>query len=166
MRRMFATAAAVMICLGLALQAHAMMAAPSPIGDRVALAQVIVVGKVTAIEDKTVNAMRFPGDKDKAQYGVAVIEVEDGILGAKAKSKVRLGFIPPPAPNPGKPILLKGRGMPAPVVGQEACWILTKNIDGDFYVTGAYFTVIDKKNANFEKDVTQLKRCARQAQPG
>jgi len=151
MRRTIVTAAAVMICLVATLPAWGLsLPAPSPIPDRVALGQVIVVGKVTSIEDKTVNAKRFPADKEKGQFGIAVIEVADGILGAKAKTKLRVGFIPP-APNPGQPQIGGGYHPPVPTVGQEACWRLTKHFDGDFYTATMYYDTIDKKSPNFEK---------------
>ncbi|MBY0523076.1 MAG: hypothetical protein K2R98_06740 [Gemmataceae bacterium] len=157
--------AAVLTILAVTVPVQALVMAPSPIPDRVALADIIIIGKVTAIEDKTVMAKRFPDDKEKAQFGVGVVEVEDGIIGAKAKAKIRIGFVPPPPPNPNQPQIGGGRNrFPAltPTVGQEACWFLTKHIDGDFYTIGAYFNVIGKKdNANFQKEVDLVKRCAK-----
>src|SRR5260370_4270676 len=68
--------------------------APLPIPLRVAQADVVVVGKVTAIEDKTIKAERFPGDKQMADYKVAVVKVEEALLGAKGLTHVRVGFVP------------------------------------------------------------------------
>jgi len=153
------TRVAGLVCLALliaTLPALAMMPAPQPIPQRVGRADVVVIGKVVAIEDRTVSVEQFAGAKDKIQYGVAVIEVSEGLVGAKAKSKVRVGYIPPPPPNPGGPaVVRKFRGY-VPTVGQEACFILTKHPVGDFYEPGLY-NVIDK-NA---KEVDQVKRCAK-----
>ena len=98
----------------------AMMIAPQPIPLRVAHADVIVAGKVTKIEDKTVSAPSFPGAKDKVEYQIAVVKVDDPILNAKGIKEVRVGFIPPPAPGGGRPGGPQGGGMPphAPVVIQ------------------------------------------------
>ncbi|MBY0523077.1 MAG: hypothetical protein K2R98_06745 [Gemmataceae bacterium] len=152
--------ATVVTILALTLPAMAKVMAPSPIPDRVAQADIIIVGKVTAIEGKTVMARPSPDSKDKIQFGIGVVEVEDGILGVKAKTTVRIGFEPPAPPGEGE----RRNRFPAltPTVGQEACWFLTKHIDGDFYTIGAYFNVIGKKdNADFQKEVDMVKRCAK-----
>jgi hypothetical protein len=161
MRRQWTRVAGLvsLVVLTAALPSSAMMPAPQPIPQRVARADIIVIGKVVAIEDRTVSVEQFAGAKDKIQYGVAVIEVSEGLIGAKAKSKVRLGYIPPPAPQPANPNgavpIRKFRGY-VPTVGQEACFILTKHAVADFYEPGLY-NVIDK-NA---KDVDQVRRCAK-----
>src|SRR5262245_31956937 len=88
-------------------QGVALMIAPAPVPDRVALADVVIVGKVTAIEEKTVTAKRFPGDADKGEYKIASIQVTDAIKAPKALTHIRLGFVPPPpvpAPPPGNVI--------------------------------------------------------------
>jgi hypothetical protein len=141
------------------LPAWAMMAAPAPLPGRVARGDVVVIGKVVAIEDRTVSIEPNKGAKDKVQYAVAVIEVSDGLIGAKAKSKVRLGYLPPPGPEPGKPggpvIFRKWRSY-VPTVGTEACFILTKHPVGDFYQVGL-FDVIGKD----AKELDEVKRCAK-----
>ena len=42
-----------------------------------------MVGKVTALEDKTVMAAPFPGAPNKVEYTVAVVKIADGIRGAR-----------------------------------------------------------------------------------
>jgi hypothetical protein len=150
------TRVAGLACLALLIAvqaASAMMPAPAPIPERVVRADLIIIGKVAAIEDRTVSVERFAGSKDKTQYGVAVIDVVEGLIGAKGLTKVRLGFIPPPAPKPG--LLIKFRSY-VPTVGQEACFLLTKHPVGDFYEAGLY-SVLDKNG----KDTEQIKRCAK-----
>jgi hypothetical protein len=159
MQRAWTRVAGLLAILTVTLPALAMMPAPEPIAKRVGRADVIVIGKVVAIEDRTVSVEQFAGAKEKTQYGVAVIEVADGLVGAKAKSKVRVGYIPPPAPNPGGPqVFRKFRGY-VPTVGQEACFILTKHAVGDFYEPGLY-NVIDKNDRN-AKEIDEVKRCAK-----
>jgi hypothetical protein len=86
-----------------ATTAKAMRIAPPAPGVRAAMASVIVVGKIESIEEKTVAAKQFPGATEKAEYKIAVIKVEDSILGAKGVTNVRVGFIAPPPPPMGKP---------------------------------------------------------------
>ncbi len=147
------------------LPASAMMIAPAPVPQRVAQADVVVIGKVTAIEEKPVLATAAPGVKEKTEYHVAIIKVQDALLGAKGLTHIKVGFIiPPPAPpvKPGGPVLLiKRRPTVKFNVDQEVCVFLKRHHDGDFYVAAAYFDVIDKKNANFEKDVEQAKKAAK-----
>jgi len=147
------------------LPASAMMIAPAPIPQRVAQADVVVVGKVTAIEDKPVSATQVPGAKEKVEYHVAVIKVQDALLGAKGLTHIKVGFIlpmPTPPPVPGKPILLIKRYPTVKFdVDQEVCVFLKRHHEGDFYIAAAYFDVIDKKSPNFEKEVDQAKKCAK-----
>jgi hypothetical protein len=105
---------------------------------KVVQAQAVVIGKVTAIEDKTVSATTFPGAKEKADYTVAVVKVEDALLGAKDLTHVKVGFVipkPEPPPPPGAPIILR---KPLPVVklevGQEVCLGLNKHHETEFFV--------------------------------
>jgi hypothetical protein len=130
------------------------------------MAELIVVGKITAIEDKTVMAKRFVGDAAKTEHKIALIQVTDNLKGPKGLTTVRLGFVPPPPPppppKPGDPVIFRKpiRGF-NPTVGQEACFFLSKNSEGDFHVTTMYFDVIDKKAVNFDKDVDMIKRCTK-----
>jgi len=119
---------------------------------KVAQAQAIVIGKVTAIEDKTVAATMFPGAKEKSDYTVAVVKVEDALLGAKGLTHVKVGFVlpkPVPPPPPGGPfILVKG---PAPIkleVNQEVCLFLTKHHETEFFTIAS---VMDKKAPELEQ---------------
>src|SRR4051812_14947510 len=83
--------------------ARAMMIAPAPIAQRVATSDLVVVGKVTSIEEKAVKAARFPGAGDTAEYRIALVKVEDAILGARGITHIRVGFLPPPPPPQGGP---------------------------------------------------------------
>lgn len=158
--------------LALATPLWAMMVAPSPIPDRVATADMVVIGKITSIEDKTVKASQYPGAPNKAEYKIAMIQIESLLKGPKGLTHVRLGFVPPPppappqpAPQPGQPVrIVKGpRQFPQlnHTVGQEACFFLTKHAEGDFMVAPMYFSVIEKKSANFDKEIAVVKRCTK-----
>ena len=154
--------------LAVVTSAPAMMVAPASLPQRVATADVVVIGKVIGFEDKTVEAARFPGDMEKARYMVAVVKVDEPLLGGKNIKEVRVGFIPPvvtPPAQPGTgPILRPGIRRPPQVTlfkDQEVCLFLTKHPEGGFYYAPAYYDVIQKKdNANFDKDAAEVRHCA------
>jgi hypothetical protein len=164
----FAAAGAACCLTFLASNARALMIAPAPIPQRVATADMVIVGKVTGFADKAVTVARFPGDTEKAQYQIAIVKVTDGLYGAKDVKEIRVGFIPPPPPGPGPgvppggPIRIGPRRFPQVqlTLGQEACMFLTKHTEGDFYTAPMYFSVIDKKMADFGSSVDEVKKCA------
>jgi hypothetical protein len=161
--------AAAFASCGLALlagNALAKIAAPAPIPQRVATADLVVLGKVTGFADKAVTAPRFPGDTEKAQYQIAIVKVTDGLVGARDVKEIRVGFIPPPppaaAPPPGgvRPFIRRYPQVQL-TIGQEACMFLTKHSGADFYTPPMYFSVIDKKTPDFEASIDEVKKCAR-----
>jgi len=167
--RLIVFSSACLTLLLVSLPARALLVAPAPIPERVALADVVVVGKITAIEDKTVKAARYPNSGEKTEMKVALIQADLLLKGAKV-NRIRLGFVPPPPPpappKPGEPVIVVSSGgrnrFPQldHQVGQEAIFFLTKHHDQDFYVVNAYYDVIEKKNPNFDKDLAEVKRCA------
>ena len=156
--------ACLVVMAGPAL-ARAMMIAPAPISQRVALSELIVVGKVTGFGDKLVSAVP-PFGGDKVDYQIAIVKVNDPILGAKGAKEIRVGFLPPPppqpAPMPGKPFLLIKRYPQFTLsLDQEACLFLVKHPTEDFYIGQNYFDVINKTgNDAFDKNMDEVKRAA------
>jgi hypothetical protein len=159
-----------LLCLGVATSptpAKAMAVMPSPLPLRVAAAECVVVGKVSGFADRTVSAERFPGDKDKGNYQIAIVKVETNLHGLKKDVKeIKVGFIPPAPGGPGRPGgpirpgFRPGRGMPVLTLNQEACLFLTRHHKGDFYILSTLAPVINKQgNTNFDKDVDQVKHC-------
>jgi hypothetical protein len=153
--------------LAVVTSAQAMRIAPPSLPQRVATSEMVVIGKVVGFEDKTVEAARFPGDMEKGRYMVAIVKVDEGLLGAKDIKEVRVGFIPPvvtpPTPQPGPGVVRPGIRR-APQVqlfkDQEVCLFLAKHPEGGFYYAPAYYDVIQKKdNANFDKDAAEIRRC-------
>jgi hypothetical protein len=138
------------------------MIAPAPIPQRVALCDAVVVGKVVKFLDKTVKAARFPGDTEKADFQVAVVEVKDAVLGAKDKKEIQVGFAVPQN-APGGPVRPgRGRFGATLTLEQEVCLFLVPHDDAPFYVMHNYYDVVDKKdNADFDKDVDEAKRSAK-----
>jgi hypothetical protein len=158
---------ALMAALAVAVPAYAIMPAPQPIPLRVAHADVIVSGKVTKIEDKTISTTSYPGVKDKFDYQIAVVKVSDAILNAKGMKEIRVGFIPPPPPaNPGggRPIVIgpRFRGVTF-TEDEEGCLMLTKHHECDFYILADHYYGAIKKanNTNYEKEVEETKKAAK-----
>lgn len=161
----------LILATGLALTAtpspaHALvpLTAP-PLPERVALADLIALGKVTALEDMLVEAsplVKIPGVAKKVSYRIAIVAIDKPLLGTEDGKRVRVGFMPP-AENDGKP----GRGAArfARVelkAGQEGCFFLRKHADEPFYVVQAAYDVVDKaKTKEFDKEIAQVKRCVR-----
>lgn len=151
------------------------MIAPSPIPQRVATADLVVVGKVVSIEGKAIKAPRFPGDKDKGEYQIAIVKIEDAIYGGKGLTHVRVGFIPPAAPlaqgvqvdgGGGVRLILPIQSGRASVVvlqkDQEVCLFLKNHFDAEFFTAPMYFDAIYKaNNPNFAKEVAEAKRCGK-----
>ncbi len=122
--------------------------APLPIPLRVARADVVVAGKVTAIEDRTVKAARFPGDTMPAEYRVAVVKVEEALLGARGLTHVRVGFVP----SGGGPRVYFRSDLAR---GQEACLLLTVHPSGKFHQI-LFDGILDRNQAAEVKKTARL----------
>jgi hypothetical protein len=134
-----------------------------PLPERVASSDVVVVGKVTAIEDKTVMAEAFPGSPEKAEFQIGSIKIEDGILGVKNLTHVKVGFIKPMEVQPGKPIIRPGGyGPPKLTIDQEGIFFLQKHPGESFYTMQNANSFITKpNNDNFDKELERVKECAK-----
>jgi hypothetical protein len=129
-------------------------------------AEVVVVGKVTAIEKDVVTATPHPDVKDKLTYKVAVIKIETGLVGAANVTHVKVGFIPPPPADPARPeppAIRPGRGGFGPVhltEGQEGLFYLTKHHSGEFYTINPLLAPTDSKAGEYKDQVAFAKRAA------
>ncbi|HEV3257382.1 MAG TPA: hypothetical protein VG013_10915 [Gemmataceae bacterium] len=167
MHRLMIGGVAGLTCLAFLVStasAKAMMIAPAPIPERVAQAEVIVIGTVGKVEPQNVSAIPFPGAKDKVEYQVVALKIDDALMGAKAGSEIRVGFIPPQNPTPAGPGVIRTPLRRPGVIlttGQEACFFLTKHPEENFYVAPAYFDIMEKKVDGFDKDMALVKRCVK-----
>jgi hypothetical protein len=136
--------------------------APPPGPERVAQAQVIVVGRVVALEPKDVSAQQFPKAPQNINYRIAVVSVTEAIKGIKSEKTIRVGFIPPPQINPVPP----GGGVrpfirrpfnPGFTVGQDGLFFLNKHHQESFYLAPQYFNFISAQAPNFKQEVTLTK---------
>ena len=133
--------------------------APAPIARRVATADAVVTGKVVSIDDKTVNAVRFPGDTGTGEYKVAVVKIDDPILNARGLTHVRVGFQNVQV-GPGAGPIRPGRPRPVTLQkDQEVLLFLQSRPDVDFYTAPAYFDVVDKNAPTYAADLAEAKRC-------
>jgi hypothetical protein len=142
----------------------------NPAIDNILKAETIVIGKVKSIESDPVIAAAAPSDAFKSVYKVAVVGVDEAVLGAGDAKTVRVGFRLVHNPQ------LKNQEL---AVDQEAIFFLWKHPDEAFLVAqqpaptgfgfggggfgfGAYgTTLIDKKSPNFAKDAATLKLCGK-----
>ncbi len=131
--------------------------------DKVARAEMVIAGKVSAIEKDMVDAIRFPGDTEKVPHKVAVIKIDKGIVGGDTITHVKVGFIPPPPVDPNAPVRPM-RGGPAPVLelkeGQEAVFFLTKHASGEFYTVTPMLAPLDPKAENYKTQLEQVTKAA------
>jgi len=155
--------AACLLTMITVAQAKAIMIAPPPAGQRVATADLIVVGKVTGFGEKTVKGEMYKGDERQMQ--IATIKVGETLVG-KADKEIKVGFFPPKQPEPQKDgIRLPIRRYPTVQLKQdeEYCLFLTKHpTQKGVYVAVNYYDAIGKKdNTNFAKEVEEIKKAAK-----
>jgi hypothetical protein len=171
-RYLLAAALAVAGMVALQESAAGLMIAMRPAPQRAATAEVVVVGKVTAIEKETVDATRFKGDKEKVAYKVAVVKVEKALAGANNLTHIKVGFIPPPPVQPVppgappaagglRPAIRPGRpGLQAPElkVGQEMLLFLDRHPSADFYVMPGMSPPVDVSTDAGKKEIEAVKK--------
>ena len=167
--------AAILGALALAntAPAFALMIAFRPAPQRAVTADVVVVGKVTAIEKDSVDAVPFPGAKEKISYKVAVVKIETNLAGAANITHVKIGFTPAPKVQPGGPVPVPPVGAPAiqpirPIrpglqvpelkEGQQMLFFLTKHPSADFYLMPGMSPPVDVSTAEGKKEVEAVKK--------
>ena len=144
--------------LAAVVPARALVIAPPPGPMRAAKAEVIVVGRIIALEEKDVSAPQFPKATQNVNYRIAVVTVSEVIKGVKETKTIRLGFIPPPQPVKGKPPFIRpGRFNVNFTVGQDGMFFLTKHHQEKFYIAPMYFDFVNGDNPNFKNEVRQAK---------
>jgi len=156
-------AAAFMFALPANARAVVPLVAP-PVPKRVALADLIVIGEVTALEDKLVDAsplLKIPGVTTSVSYRVAVVQVDETVQGGKKdQSKIRVAVF--------QPVNKAGENRPKRLpkvqfaADQEGCFFLRKHPDESFYVVQEAYDFLDKEHLkDFGNEVALAKKCAR-----
>jgi len=149
--------------LAMVTSAKALMIAASPISQRVATADAVVVGKVTEVAEKTEKAEMFKGDERQMQ--VTTVKVEETILGKKTRT-IKVAYFPPepaPAVGGGIRIIRSGRGSVQLTKDQESMLFLTRHpTKKDVYVVQQYFDVVGKTgNPNFGAERDEARKYAK-----
>lgn len=132
--------------------------------QRALSADVVVVGKVTAIEKETVDAQPFPEAANKVAHKVAVVKVETPIAGADNLAHLKVGFVPPAKFDPAAPpppaafARVQGRGPAVPELkeGQEYVFFLKRHPDGGFFVIPNLSPPIDLTEPPAKKEVEAI----------
>jgi hypothetical protein len=151
MQRLLSLAGGCASVLFLATPSYSYITVPKePIPNKIAQADCVVVGKITAVEPKPVFARLYRHIDAKMEFVVADVEVSKPLSGPKAAKKVRLAFL--------QFQVKSGQHKPAPAVGQEGCFYAVKHCTEDFYVVpaGGFH---DKKAKEFEKELALTRRC-------
>jgi len=157
-----------------AAPAEARLLAPTQSAStRAVHASVIAIGKVVELEKDTVEGPAFPGaPKDqKANFKIAVLKIEDALLGAKGLTQIRIGFMadlagaaPPPAvgggPVAARPVRVGG-GPVALTTGMEGCYLLEPLPGADFYIVSGNGPPLAKKDENYEKELKAIQTMVR-----
>jgi hypothetical protein len=161
MRRILLTAALLAVCTA---PASALMIAFRPPTQRAITAEVVCIGKITAIEKDTVDAAQFPGSPIKAAHKIAVVKIETPLAGAAGVTHVKIGFVPPPPPArpdpnvPRPPIRRPGPQAPELKEGQEYVFFLNKHASGDFYTMPMMSPAIPGGTDEAKKEVAKIQK--------
>jgi hypothetical protein len=131
------------------------------VAQTIVLTDVVVVGKVTALDEKRVSAgppLKVPGAKP-IEYQLATVEVRESLLGAKGVREVRVAVIVPPGENDRRGPVFRRWPLVKLAVGQEACLFLTRHPDEPFYLLLAPYHVLDRTAKTFDADLALARRC-------
>lgn len=138
------------------------LAEPS-LPQRVALADLVMVGKVTALEPDLVDAspiLNIPR-VNKIPYQIGVVSVQNCIFGAKTLGEVRVGYVVLPSTTKESQVKYRRLARVKLDAGQEGCFFLTKHPNESFYVAQAAYEFLDKsKTKDYAKKLVEIGKCA------
>ncbi len=166
----------LLACSGLllvALPAPALRIAYFPPQQRALQAEVVIVGKVTAIEKDTVDLPVAPGAPEKVAHKIAVVRIVDSLIGASDLTHLKIAFVPqntaeaPPPPADGvprrpilRPPIRPGFQLPNLKEGDEFLFFLTKHPAGAYYFMPGMHPPISLKDESARKDLQTIKKIA------
>ena len=110
-----------------------------PLPDRIARSDIVVLGRVVAMEPKDVEAVLSLAHPYRLDYRIAVVKVAEVIHGPKDVKQLRLGFV---SPDQNRAVDKTGKNMPSlgqadfrsVKEGQDGLFFLRKHHQSDFYV--------------------------------
>jgi hypothetical protein len=143
--------------LGLCAPAAALLMAPPSIPARVAVVDLVVVGRVTKVAEKLVPNELTKGDTRGMR--LVTVAVAEALFGPKVK-EIQVVFFPPAPPGP-RPM----RHFPVVdlAAGEEALLYLTRYpAKKGVYVIAAYYDVAKKAgNPNFDAELAEARKAAK-----
>lgn len=142
------------VVLGLAsIPAFALrIAAPTGVLVKAATADVIVSGKITDIEKEPVEAAQFPGSTQKFAYRIALVKIDDAIVGTKNETHIKVGFLPTTVG------IRSGQANFEMKPDAEGTFFLRKHHDGNFYTFDFTNQPIDAKAETYKADLEAVKK--------
>lgn len=135
-------ALALLLAVAVVSAARADRIADRPPLERMAVAEVVVIGKVTAIEKETVDAEPFPNAPKKVPFAVAVVTVDTIIHGSKNTTSIKVGFLPGT-----RSVRFPGRILQE---GDHVCLFLEKHPSGDFYAIPGVLPALEVSDGSKE----------------
>jgi hypothetical protein len=134
--------------------------------QRALASEVVVVGKVTAIEKELVDLPPFPGAPTSVGHRVAVVKIETNLAGAANITHLRIAFVPPakpavdPPPGAGRPVRRVRGSLPglALTEGQEMLFFLIKHPNGEFYVMSGMSPPMEINGEAGKKELATIKK--------
>lgn len=142
------------------VQVRADVALPPPGPQRVAQADLVLVGRVVALEDRDQEVAPAPKSTAKVVYRIALVAVTEPILG-KTPKVVRVGFRPPVDPKVvGGAIFRRPEYTPQLTVGMDGLFYLSRHPVGDFHFTPMYYDIIRRTDPTFAQELSEAKQAA------
>lgn len=124
-----------------------------PVSIRVIQAEVVLAGKVTGVDEKTVTATLDKANPQKVEYRVFTLKIEQGIKGTKGLTHLKVAIptplaqpvLPRPRPGPMGPITLEK--------GQEVLMFLQLHHSESFLVPATLQPIVDKRTPTYKNDL-------------
>jgi hypothetical protein len=140
-----------------------------PLPERVALADLVAVGKVQAIEPRNLVALPASGDSQGIEYQVAVLKLDQVLGGVQGLSHARLAFQPNALQYFEDERLEKAAAMPFRgsaqaflAVGFDACFFLHGTFGHSYFQAPGYQDIVPREgNTNFDKELDLIKKCVK-----
>jgi tetratricopeptide (TPR) repeat protein len=146
----FRTLLLCLVLLGPVARARALIPIPEPpIPQRVALADLVVVGRVAGTEESPVEALPLLKVRGGARVSFRMVQVriDRVLLGRVGPEHVRVGLGP-------------GWRMPVLTEGQTGCFFLRQHPEEPFFVVSAGSDFFDSRRKEFARVVDLVRRCA------
>lgn len=127
------------------------IAAPPGVAMRAASAELVVVGKVTAVEKEEAEVTPYRGG-GKVSYKVAVVKVEETLVGKTNETHIKVGFSPAGAFIRGGPNPFEFKE------NAEGVFFLLRSSDGGLYLYDHNTLPLDANAKTYKADLEIVKK--------